>query len=88
MTRGTWKGKWTKPVNNGVELTPGDSHLYVMESSDVSGPVLELIVDDIEKAKHHLVKHGWCVIRWEGKGNDCYMKDPNGIVFNLWEEIK
>ncbi|MBC8216740.1 MAG: VOC family protein [Candidatus Marinimicrobia bacterium] len=76
-------GLTAKPVNNG-ELTHGDSHLYLMESSNVSGPVLALIVDDIEKAKHHLVKHGWYVIRWERIGNDCYMKDPNGIVFNLW----
>jgi len=23
---------------------------------------------------------------WEGKGKDCYMRDPFGLTFNLWEE--
>jgi len=26
------------------------------------------------------------VVKWEGKGNDCYMRDPFGLVFNLWEK--
>jgi len=73
-------------LSDGYELSPGDGRLFLMESKDIPGPVLEFIVDDVEAAKDHLLNHGCIVVRWHGAGKDCYIKDPNGVIFNLWEE--
>ena len=60
--------------------------LYVQEDHEISGPVLEFYVDDLEEARDHLVKNGCKILRWKGKGQDCYIQDPFGVIFNLWEE--
>ena len=49
-------------------------------------PVLELFVDDLEKAREVLTANGCEILRWRGKGQDCYVKDPFGVIFNIWEE--
>jgi len=73
--------------DNGVELEfkSGDSCFYVMKSQ-TNETVLEFYVNDLESAKNHLVENGCKIIKWEGRGKDCYMEDPFGLVFNLWEE--
>ena len=50
------------------------------------GMVFELIVPDLETARKELTEAGCEVIRWEGKGRDCYVRDPFGAIFNLWED--
>ena len=60
--------------------------LYVHKDAEVSGPVLEFFVEDLEQARDHLVENGCEVLRWRGKGQDCYIQDPFGVIFNLWEE--
>ncbi|MBI2845393.1 MAG: hypothetical protein HYX86_02480 [Chloroflexi bacterium] len=50
------------------------------------GPVFEFIVADLEEAKGELLAAGCQVVRWEGKGRPCYMRDPFGFTFNLYEE--
>jgi predicted enzyme related to lactoylglutathione lyase len=62
---------------NNIFLIPGVENL---------GPVMELIVDDLEEAKQHLVANGCEIVRWYGKSKDCYVKDPFGMIFNVWEE--
>jgi len=47
---------------------------------------MEYFVDDVEAARQYLESNGCKVIKWEGKGKDCYMRDPYGLTFNLWEE--
>jgi len=42
-------------------------------------------VTDLDKARNELMEKGCMVVTWEGKGNPCYMRDPFGFVFNLWE---
>jgi len=42
-------------------------------------------VADLDKARNELMEKGCMVVTWEGKGNPCYMRDPFGFVFNLWE---
>jgi predicted enzyme related to lactoylglutathione lyase len=61
-------------------------NLFVIEDDEFSGPVLELFVTDLEEARDVLVKSGCKVLRWRGKGQDCYIQDPFGVRFNLWEE--
>jgi catechol 2,3-dioxygenase-like lactoylglutathione lyase family enzyme len=61
---------------------------FITDDSELRGPVLELFVDDVEAARDALVAHGCQVVRWEGKGRDCYVRDPFGVTFNLWEEAE
>ena len=59
---------------------------YVDADPENKGPIMELIVDDLESARDVLLAHGCKVLRWRGKGHDCYIQDPFGVIFNLWEE--
>lgn len=68
-----------------VDLDATPLNLFVIEDDEISGPVMELFVDDLEAARATLVEHGCKVLRWRGKGQDCYIQDPFGITFNLWE---
>ena len=61
-------------------------NIFVIEDDEFSGPVMELFVDDLEKARDILVANGCKVLRWRGKGQDCYIQDPFGVIYNLWEE--
>ncbi|MBL7013509.1 MAG: hypothetical protein ISR83_03745 [Candidatus Marinimicrobia bacterium] len=81
----------------GLDVCEKDSHLeikndpilmYVQPNPGVEGMVMEYVVEDVELAKNYLLSHGCEIIKWEGKGKDCYMKDPFGFTFNLWEEKK
>ena len=60
-------------------------NLFVIEDDEIQGLVMELFVEDLEDARDELLAHGCQVIRWRGKGQDCYIRDPFGVVFNLWE---
>jgi hypothetical protein len=60
-------------------------NLFVIEDDEISGPVMELFVEDLEKAREILVAKGCEVIRWRGKRRDCYIRDPFGVIFNIWE---
>lgn len=60
--------------------------LFVIDDPEITGPVLELFVDDLEAARDELVANGCTVVRWLGKGRDCYIRDPFGVTFNLWED--
>ena len=64
----------------------GDSFFYVVRDLDRTGTVLEFCVDNLDVAKERLVSKGCQIIKWEEKGKDCYLKDPFGVIFNLWEE--
>jgi catechol 2,3-dioxygenase-like lactoylglutathione lyase family enzyme len=69
-----------------ADLDASPLNLFVIEDHEFRGPVLELFVDDLEEARAVLVANGCEVLRWRGKGQDCYIKDPFGVIFNLWEE--
>jgi len=61
-------------------------NLFVIKDDEFSGPVLELFVSDLDEARDYLVENGCRVLRWRGKGQDCYIQDPFGVIYNLWEE--
>jgi catechol 2,3-dioxygenase-like lactoylglutathione lyase family enzyme len=73
-----------------IEFSAEPYRLFVDRSdahgSVALGMVLELLVHDLEIARQELVDAGCEVIRWEGRGKDCYIRDPFGAIFNLWEE--
>ena len=64
----------------------GDFFFYVVHDPDRTGTVLEFSVNDLDAAKDRLLNKGCRIIKWEGKGKDCYLQDPFGMIFNLWEE--
>jgi catechol 2,3-dioxygenase-like lactoylglutathione lyase family enzyme len=73
----------------GVDVIGADPiTLFITDDAELHGPVLELFVDDVEAARDTLVARGCEVVRWEGKGRDCYVRDPYGVTFNLWEEAE
>jgi hypothetical protein len=49
---------------------------------------MEYFVNNVDDARYYLEAKGCKVIKWAGKGKDCYMQDPFGLTFNLWEEKK
>jgi len=61
-------------------------NLLVLEDDEFRGPVMELFVDDLEEARKILEANGCKVLRWRGKRQDCYIQDPFGVIFNLWEQ--
>jgi predicted enzyme related to lactoylglutathione lyase len=61
-------------------------NLFVIEDDEVSGLVMELFVEDLESAREELLANGCEIVRWRGRGQDCYIQDPFGVIFNLWEQ--
>ena len=47
------------------------------------GPVLEVTVDSVEKAKAQLLKNGCEIVKDEPEFPRCYIKDPYGLIYNL-----
>jgi len=60
-------------------------NLFVLEDDEFRGPVMELFVDDLDEARKHLEANGCKILRWRGKKQDCYIEDPFGVRFNVWE---
>ena len=61
-------------------------NLFVLEDEEFRGPVMELFVDDLEEAREYLEANGCKILRWRGKGQDCYIEDPFGVRYNVWEK--
>ena len=61
-------------------------NLFVIADDEFKGPVMELFVSDLDAARDYLVENGCKVLRWRGKGQDCYLQDPFGVIYNIWEE--
>jgi catechol 2,3-dioxygenase-like lactoylglutathione lyase family enzyme len=68
-----------------VELKANDRLLY-FDKGEKHQTVFEFVVEDPEAARAELESHGCTVMRWEGKGKPCYMRDPFGNIFNLYQE--
>jgi catechol 2,3-dioxygenase-like lactoylglutathione lyase family enzyme len=54
-----------------------------IEPGPTLGPVLEVTVDSVEKAKGQLVKNGCEIVKDEPDFPRCYVKDPYGLIYNL-----
>jgi len=70
--------------NDWAKFDTGKFNFYISRGHTL-GPITEYHVEDMEKAKADLMEKGCTVVKWEGKGKPCYIKDPFGFVFNLWE---
>jgi hypothetical protein len=54
-----------------------------IEPGPALGPVLEVTVDSVEKAKEQLVKNGCEIVKDEPDVPRCYVRDPYGLIYNL-----
>lgn len=70
--------------NDWARFDTGKFNFFISRGRTL-GPITEYQVEDLEKAKSDLMEKGCIVVKWEGKGKPCYIKDPFGFVFNLWE---
>ncbi|MGA3327748.1 MAG: hypothetical protein ABSF45_25085 [Terriglobia bacterium] len=61
----------------------GENINLFIERGPALGPVLEVIVDNVQKAKLRLVKNGFTIVKDEPDFPRCYVKDPFGLIYNL-----
>jgi catechol 2,3-dioxygenase-like lactoylglutathione lyase family enzyme len=72
-------------IANTIELRAGQFRFFI-DQGPAMGPIMEYVVQDLDAAKEVLLGAGCQIVRWDGKGNSCYMKDPFGLLFNVFEE--
>ena len=68
-----------------AEILAGPTRLFLDKRSNLN-IIFEFLVPDLEAARSELLARGCEIVRWEGKGGCCYLRDPFGLLFNLYEE--
>lgn len=58
---------------------------FFIERGPALGAVLEVTVKSVKKAKARLKKKGCTIVKDEPDFPRCYVKDPNGLIYNLTE---
>ncbi len=81
-----FRNRTEEPDFAGIDADP--LRMFVQKDDQTSGLVMELFVDDLDEAKKILTDNGCKIIRWEGLGKDCYIEDPFGVKFNIWQTNK
>ena len=76
--------EFTDKMSNLVSLHGKNINLFI-ERGPALGPVLEVTVRSVQEAKANLRKKGCEVIKDEPAFPKCYVKDPNGLIYNLTE---
>ncbi len=74
----------TEKTSNLVSLHGKNINLFI-ERGPALGPVLEVTVENVQKAKSELKRKGCEIIKDEPAFPRCYVKDPNGLIYNLTE---
>ena len=77
--------KLVEETEQNTELAAPPIRLFIDQGPPL-GPIMELVVDDLETARVELLAHGCTEVRWDGRGKPCYLRDPFGICFNVWED--
>jgi catechol 2,3-dioxygenase-like lactoylglutathione lyase family enzyme len=65
-----------------IELAGPKINLYI-EPGPALGPVLEITVPDVAEARERLVANGCVIAKEEPHFPRCYVKDPQGLIYNL-----
>jgi predicted enzyme related to lactoylglutathione lyase len=74
----------TDTTENMVSLHGKNINLFI-ERGPALGPVLEVTVKSVLRAKARLKKKGCKIVKDEPDFPRCYVKDPNGLIYNLTE---
>jgi len=78
----------------GFEITDEKPHMVSLHGKNINffiergpalGPVLEVTVKSVKQDKASLQKKCCRVIKDEPDFPRCYIKDPNGLIYNLTE---
>lgn len=77
--------KLVEESGQNIELDASPIRLFIDQGPPL-GPIMEIVVDDLETARVELLAHGCTEVRWDGRGKPCYLRDPFGICFNVWED--
>jgi catechol 2,3-dioxygenase-like lactoylglutathione lyase family enzyme len=72
----------TATTSNLVSLHGKNINLFI-ERGPALGPILEVTVNSVEEAKANLKEKGCQIIKDEPGVPRCYVKDPNGLIYNL-----
>jgi catechol 2,3-dioxygenase-like lactoylglutathione lyase family enzyme len=67
---------------NMISLHGRHINLFI-EQGPALGPVLEVTVDDVAKARLQLLNRGCEIVKDEPDFPRCYVKDPFGLIYNL-----
>jgi predicted enzyme related to lactoylglutathione lyase len=65
-----------------ISLHGNHINLFI-EQGPPLGPVLEVTVESVAKARARLVANGCEVVKDEPDFPRCYIKDPYGLIYNL-----
>jgi predicted enzyme related to lactoylglutathione lyase len=74
----------TQKASNLISLHGKNINLFI-ERGIALGPVLEITVKSVKETKAILKKKGCKIIKDEPDFPRCYVKDPNGLTYNLTE---
>ena len=78
----------------GFEVTDEKSNMVSLHGNNINffiergpslGPVFEVTVKSVKEAKARLQKKGCQIVKDEPDFPRCYIKDPNGLIYNLTE---
>lgn len=72
----------TDETSDLVCLSGPSINLYI-ERGRPLGPVMEVMVDDVEAAKRRLAAAGAEIVKDEPDVPRCYIRDPYGLMYNL-----
>jgi catechol 2,3-dioxygenase-like lactoylglutathione lyase family enzyme len=70
---------------NMISLHGKNINLFIEKSPSLGGGVLEVTVKSVKEAKANLTKKGCQIVKDEPHFPRCYVKDPNGLIYNLTE---
>lgn len=70
----------------GTVINAGPVQLFIDSGTICEGIVLELVVDNVEDARVYLEENGCKILHWDGAGKTCFVEDPFGIRFNIWQD--
>jgi catechol 2,3-dioxygenase-like lactoylglutathione lyase family enzyme len=58
---------------------------FFIERGPALGPVFEVTVKSVKEAKARLTRKGCKIVKDEPGFPRCYVRDPNGLIYNLTE---
>ena len=70
----------------GPVVQQGHFEMFMEETQQYSGLLLELVTEDLGQARTYLEANGCKILQWEGLGKACIVEDPFGLRFNVWQE--
>ena len=75
----------TDKTDNMISLHGENINMFIERGPALGGPVFEVTVKSVKRAKANLTKKGCKIVKDEPDFPRCYVKDPNGLIYNLTE---